>query len=102
MLKQDRIIRKKRVRAKLEGTAMRPRISVFRSNKFTYAQAIDDVKAVTLASAKNQDAAKTGQDLAEKLLKLKIKQAVFDRSGYKYHGRVKEIADGVREKGVNI
>lgn len=110
MLKKDRKLRKNRIRSRLSGTADRPRINVFRSNKAIYAQAIDDDKAVTLAIAvsgdekgtKTEASKKVGESLAEKLAKLKIKQVVFDRSGYKFHGRVKAVAEGMREKGIQV
>ncbi len=102
MITKDRYVRKRRIRSKMEGTATRPRISVFRSNYFMYAQAIDDQKGVTLASAKSDSASEVGKSLGEKLLKIKIKSAVFDRSGYRYHGRVKAVAESLREIGVQI
>lgn len=110
MLKKDRKLRKTRIRSRLAGTADRPRVNVFRSNKTIYAQAIDDDKAVTLATAsskgeksvKTEASKKVGESLAEKLTKLKIKQVVFDRSGYKFHGRVKAVAQGLNEKGIQV
>lgn len=104
--------RKRRVRAKLVGTEERPRISVFRSNKNIYAQIIDDNKGVTLVSASTkteklktkgvESAKKIGQKLAEIATKKGIKKASFDRSGHKYHGRVKAIAEGAREGGLDF
>ncbi len=96
------IARKKRVRAKVSGTSKRPRISVFRSNKYIYAQIINDEKGVTLAEAHGKDAAKVGEELGEKAKKVKIGMLVFDRSGYKYHGNVKKLADAIRSKGVEF
>lgn len=99
----NRVQRKvKRVRAKLQGTAERPRISVFRSNKFMYGQAIDDVKRVTLAAAKGTDPKTIGLELATKLKKSKVEKALFDRGRYLYHGRVKTFAESLRENGITI
>lgn len=94
--------RHKRVRAKIHGTAETPRLCVFRSNKHIYAQVIDDDKGKTLASAKGEDAKKVGTEVAEKAVGLKITKIVFDRAGYKYHGRVKALADAAREKGLKF
>lgn len=118
--KTQRDKRRTRIRAKVKGTKNRPRLSVFRSNKHIFAQLIDDVKGETLVaasdtesvkSAKNQRksglskvevASKVGQALAKKALKLGIKQVVFDRGGYKYHGRVKSLAEAAREGGLKF
>lgn len=102
MLKKDRLKRKIRIRSKIFGTKLRPRISVFRSNKFIYAQAINDEKGLTLAASSGKEAKLVGATLGEKLTKAKIKTVVFDRSGYQYHGRVQALADGLREKGVQF
>lgn len=106
-----------RVRSKVKGTAEVPRIAVYRSLKQIYAQAIDDVQGQTLASAStiekevraastrggNTEAAKTvGHHIAKRLLDKGITQAVFDRGGYRYHGRVKAVADAAREAGLTI
>ncbi|MCB0393596.1 MAG: 50S ribosomal protein L18 [Bdellovibrionales bacterium] len=102
-----------RIRRKIEGTKERPRLAVFRSGKNTYAQIIDDVNRVILASAstlkgslksgKNVDAAKfVGAEIAKKALAQNIKTVVFDRSGYLYHGRVKAIAESAREAGLEF
>ena len=104
-----------RVRKKISGTTERPRLNVYRSLKNIYAQVIDDVKGVTLASASsldpslkanyggNKDAAKAvGKLLAENALKAGIKSVIFDRGGYLYHGRVKELAEGAREGGLEF
>ena len=103
-----------RVRGKISGTAERPRLNVFRSAKHIYAQVIDDVKGVTLVAASsmdkdfegnggNKDAArKVGMAVAKKALANGITQVVFDRGGYLYHGRVKELADGAREGGLKF
>lgn len=107
--------RHKRVREHVSGTAARPRLSVYRSTVHIYAQLIDDVKGVTICSSstiakgikvdgltKSQAAAEVGKDLAKKAKSLKIKQAVFDRGGYLYIGRVKALADGARDGGLKI
>ena len=102
-----------RVRAKVSGTASCPRLCVFRSNKHIEAQIIDDVKRVTLCASSsvalklengsNIDAAKkVGADLASKAKALKIKEVVFDRGGYLYHGRVAALADAAREGGLKF
>lgn len=104
-----------RIRKNLIGTASRPRLSVFRSTKNVYAQLIDDVNGVTLASAStvekdskvtnggNTEAAKViGTLIAERALKLDIKNIVFDRSGYLYHGRVKALAESARVAGLEF
>ena len=106
---QARIQRKKRIRAKISGTANQPRISVFRSLRDIRVQVVNDMQNITLLSAgigefnlKNnvEGAKKLGKILAEKCLKIKIKEAVFDRSGYKFHGKVKALAEGAREGGI--
>ncbi len=98
-----------RVRGKIFGTKSRPRLAVFRSNKYIYAQLIDDEGKVTLASAtslqtdskvKMEAATKTGEKLAENAKKQKISEVVFDRRGYRYHGRVKALAEGARKGGL--
>lgn len=107
--------RKNRVRAKIRGTASRPRLSVFRSLKSISAQLIDDQKGITLTAAGKKDLpqaktklAKTekarliGQALAQKALKLGIKETVFDRGPYRYHGRLKALAEGAREGGLKF
>lgn len=102
--------RKLRVSSKVSGTADRPRVSVFRSNRFIYAQAINDMEGKTIASAdsksmksdKIEDAKNLGLELGKKLAGLKIKNVVYDRGSYRYHGKVKSLADGIREAGVNI
>ena len=108
---QRRIKIKYRVRNKISGTAARPRLSVFRSNKQIYAQVIDDETAKTLVSAsslgmeampKKEQAAKVGETLAQKAIEAGITTVVFDRNGYLYHGRVKELADGARKGGLKF
>ena len=102
-----------RVRNKVSGTAECPRLNVFRSNTQIFAQIIDDVKGTTLASSSSvelklknggnaEGAALVGKDIAEKALKLKIKNVVFDRGGYLYHGRVKALAEAARENGLEF
>ena len=106
--------RHKRVRAKISGTAECPRLNVFRSLQHIYAQLIDDVKGVTLASASsldkdidgyggNKDAArKVGALIAKRAAEKNITEVVFDRGGYIFHGRVKELAEGAREGGLKF
>ncbi|UOY91494.1 50S ribosomal protein L18 [Ectobacillus sp. JY-23] len=112
------VVRKKRharVRAKLTGTAQRPRLNVFRSNQHIYAQVIDDVNGVTLASASTLDkelslegtgnaaaATKVGELVAKRAVEKGIKEVVFDRGGYLYHGRVKALAEAAREAGLQF
>lgn len=104
----------RRVRKKIIGTAQRPRLSVFRSNKYIYAQLIDDRAGVTLTQASSYEAAvandgdkasqakAVGQLIAERAKAAGVETAVFDRSGYLYHGRVKALAEGAREGGLNL
>jgi large subunit ribosomal protein L18 len=108
---ERRIKIKYRVRKNVNGTAERPRLSVFRSNKQIYAQVINDVTGTTLASAsslgleampKIEQAQKVGAQLAEKAKAAGITSVVFDRNGYLYHGRVKALADAAREGGLNF
>lgn len=104
--------RHKRVRAKVFGTAKRPRLSVFRSSGHIYAQLINDDTGVTLASVKDAEikdkknkieaAFVVGQLIAQKAEDQKIKQVVFDKGVFKYHGRVKAVAEGAREAGLKI
>lgn len=111
-INQNRGMRKNRTSAVIHGTAEKPRLAVFRSNKYTYAQLIDDAKGHTLASAstleldkkvKKTEAAKAlGTLIAEKAKKAGVKTAVFSRSLYRYHGRVKAVAEGAREGGLKI
>ncbi|MFC6175571.1 50S ribosomal protein L18 [Companilactobacillus huachuanensis] len=105
--------RQKRIRAKISGTAERPRLNVFRSNKNIYAQIIDDVKGVTLASASTLDkeikdgskveqAEAVGALIAQKAQEAKISDVIFDRGGYLYHGRVQSLAEAARENGLKF
>ena len=108
---ERRIKIKYRIRKSVNGTAERPRLSVFRSNKQIYAQVINDLTGTTLVAAsslgmetmpKKEQAAKVGEVLAKKALEAGITKVVFDRNGYLYHGRVKELADGARKGGLNF
>ncbi len=102
MLTKDRLKRKTRIRSKVLGTKDRPRLSVFRSARFIYAQVIDDAKGVTLASAKGPKSGEVGAEIAKEALKKKIKKVAFDRGGYRYHGRIKALADAAREGGLEF
>ena len=110
---QRRLKRRRRVRAKVRGTAERPRISVFRSNRGIVAQLIDDVSGRTLAAANwteadlrdlkpMEQATRVGGLLAERAKAAGIESVVFDRGGYQYHGRVKALAEGAREGGLTF
>ena len=113
-VKDKRQHRKIRIRKKINGTATVPSLAVFKSNNNIYVQAIDDLNQVTIASAStlskevktktlSTEASKeVGELMGQKLSKLKISKAVFDRGGYIYHGRVKSLADGIREKGIEF
>ena len=107
--------RHQRVRKKVQGTAARPRLSVFRSSRHVYAQLIDDAHGHTLVAASTMerearggttstvDAAKTvGRQLGERALASGVHQAVFDRGGFRYHGRVAAVADGARDAGLEL
>ena len=111
--RQARERRHKRVRGKVSGTAERPRLVVFRSNKGIDAQLIDDASGRTVAAAgwlqiksfkgsKTEQAAEVGKLLAEKAKGAGVEEAVFDRAGYLFHGRVKALADGAREGGLRF
>jgi|SRR6185369_5895743 len=110
--KTDKRIRlKKKIRAKILGTAERPRLTVFRSNKFIYAQVIDDMSGKTLAQAsdvkavkgtKTERAKEVGHAIAEVAMKAKIKKVVFDRNGFKYTGRIRLVADEARAGGLEF
>lgn len=106
-----RIKRKKRIRAKISGTTTLPRVSIFKSNRTLYVQAIDDVAAVTLAAADgrklgikaNKDgAAVLAKEFAKTLKSKGIEEAIFDRNGYLYHGVVAAFADALRENGIKL
>lgn len=106
--------RQARVRRKVRGTPDRPRLSVYRSNKYIYAQVIDDVDGVTFAAASSQEpdlradrlnvdtAAKVGTMVADRAKEAGVSKVVFDRGGYKYHGRLKALADAAREAGLEF
>ena len=107
--------RTKRIRTKLKKVSSRNRLSVFRSNNHIYAQAIDDIKGVTLASASTLEkelvkdlkerkelAAIIGKEIAKRLIEKGIKDVAFDKGGYKYHGLIKILADSAREEGLNF
>ena len=114
---KGRKTRHRRIRKKISGTSLRPRLAVFRSARHIYAQAIDDGAGSTLAASStltiqkslkktytgNKEAAKAvGADVAQKLIKKSISTVVFDRGGFIYHGRVQALADGAREAGLNF
>jgi large subunit ribosomal protein L18 len=110
---QARLRRRRRVRAKMRGTAERPRLSVFRSNRGIQAQLVDDVRGHTLAAVswteddlkslgRSEQAKKAGELLAERGKAAGVETAVFDRGGYRFHGRVKALADGAREGGLKF
>ena len=108
-----RLRRRRRVRAKVRGTAERPRLSVFRSNRGVQAQLIDDVKGHTLAAVswteddlrslgRMEQASRAGELLAERARAAGVDTCVFDRGGYQYHGRVRALAEGAREGGLRF
>jgi large subunit ribosomal protein L18 len=108
-----RLKRRRRVRAKISGTATRPRISVFRSNKGLSAQMIDDVSGRTLAAVswfepdlrsldKRERVTRAGALLAERATAVGVSEAVFDRGGYRYHGHVRAFAESIREAGLTV
>lgn len=97
-----RLKRKIRIRSKISGTAARPRVVIFRSNKHLYLQAIDDIKRITLASASNLKDGKVAESLAKDLIAKKVKKIVFDRGGYKYHGQAKAVAEELRKAGLEF
>ena len=94
--------KRKKIRAKISGTEERPRLSVFKSNTTIYAQVIDDVKGVTLASAKGADASKVGSEVAKAAQAKKVSAVVFDRGGYIYTGKVRALAEAAREAGLKF
>jgi large subunit ribosomal protein L18 len=119
MSQDPKVIRRQklrwRIRTKVQGTAQKPRLSVFRSNKDIYVQLVDDNNGATIASASSRDkdiaaiagnkvekSANVGKAIAQKAKALGIDTCVFDRGGYLYHGRVKSIADGAREGGLKF
>lgn len=114
--KEKRLRRHRRLRKKVQGTSLRPRLNVFQSLKYIYAQIIDDEQGMTIASAstlspelkarklgkKTEEAKAVGELLAKKALTLGIQKVVFDRGGYRYHGRVKALAEGARVVGLSF
>lgn len=112
-IKDRRIRIKKGIRKKLEGTSARPRLSVFRSNKVIYAQIIDDSKGMTITASSSIELDKkggvnvsisknVGKKVAEKAIASGVKEIVFDRNGYLYHGNIKALAEGAREGGLKF
>jgi large subunit ribosomal protein L18 len=110
---QQRLRRRRRVRARIRGSAARPRLSVFRSNRGIFAQLIDDDAAATVAGVSwtetelrklgpLEQAKKAGELLAERAKKAGVSEVVFDRGGYRYHGRVQALAEGAREGGLRF
>jgi large subunit ribosomal protein L18 len=111
--RQARLRRRRRVRARIVGTAERPRLSVYRSNRGVFAQLIDDGKGHTVAAVNwiepdlrkltaSDQAKKAGELLAERAKAAGVESCVFDRGGYQFHGRVKALAEGAREGGLNF
>ncbi|HWI95411.1 MAG TPA: 50S ribosomal protein L18 [Solirubrobacterales bacterium] len=109
--RQSRLRRRRRVRARITGTAARPRLSVYRSNRGVFAQLIDDGKGHTVAAVNwiepelrkltaSEQAKRAGELLAERAKKAGVETCVFDRGGYQYHGRVQALAEGAREGGL--
>lgn len=106
--------RQKRVRRKITGTTQRPRLTVYRSNKYIYAQVIDDVEGRTLAAASSQEpdlrgsslnvdvATRVGELVGQRAREAGVSEIVFDRAGYKFHGRVKALADAARDTGLEF
>jgi len=106
--------RKVGIRKRLSGTSERPRVTIFKSNRFIYLQAVDDTEGVTLAAVSNRQkdlsdiknnisqVGKLGEKLAAKFREKKIDQIVFDRNGYLYHGILKTVADGMRKSGIKF
>jgi large subunit ribosomal protein L18 len=110
---QQRLKRRRRVRAKIQGTAGRPRVSVFRSNRGISAQLVDDVAGRTLAAVnwyepelrdlkKPERTKRAGETLAERAKAAGVSEAVFDRGGYRYHGHVRAFAEAIREAGITV
>lgn len=109
--KLNRSRRHRKVRAKISGTSSRPRIAVFKSNQYIYAQVVDDESGKTLLSVsdmevkkgkKSEKALKIGETLAARMKEKGLLEAVFDRGGFKFHGRVKSVADGLRSGGIKL
>jgi large subunit ribosomal protein L18 len=111
--RQQRLRRRRRVRARIVGSAERPRLSVYRSNRGVFAQLVDDAAGRTLAAVNwtepelrelsaSEQAKRAGELLAERAKSAGVETCVFDRGGYKFHGRVKALAEGAREKGLKF
>jgi large subunit ribosomal protein L18 len=111
--RQQRLRRRRRVRARVVGSAERPRLSVYRSNRGVFAQLVDDAAGKTLAAVNwtepelrklsaSEQAKRAGELLAERAKKAGVESCVFDRGGYQFHGRVKALAEGAREKGLKF
>ena len=112
--RRKRLRRKRHIRKLVRGTTVRPRLSVFKSNKHLYAQVVDDATGATIASVSNleaahrelktnvADAAKIGEVLGQRIIEKNINQVVFDRNGYPYHGIIKALAEGTRKAGVEF
>ena len=108
---KSRLVKRARIRKKISGSAARPRLSVFKSNRAVYLQLIDDVSGHTLKALSSSDLSLSGSaesakalgvEFGKRLMEAGLGTVVFDRGGYSYHGRIKAVADGVRESGVNI
>ncbi len=99
---QKRIRNHKKIRTLIAGTELRPRLAIFKSNTAIYAQVINDDAGVTLAAAKGTDAKKVGAEIAKAAKGKKIESVVFDRGGYIYTGKVKDLADSAREAGLKF
>jgi large subunit ribosomal protein L18 len=108
---ENRLVRRRRIRAKVAGTPVRPRLSVFKSNKYIYAQLIDDTTGTTIAAASSnaiskgtdsEKAGEVGRAIAKLAKEKKIEKAVFDRGGYIYTGKIKTLAEGAREGGLDF
>lgn len=99
----NRFLRKKRIRAQISGRAKIPRVVIFRSNKYLYIQAIDDQKGQTLAASSTlKDKDMWLKNFTQKLKDIKISRIVFDRAGYKYHGKIKNAAENLRKLGLEF
>jgi len=111
---RKRLKRRASIRKKIHGTPERPRLTVYKSNRYTYVQAVDDLAGKTVAAASNLEKEhrdipnktaaleKLGQLIAERLKAKNISAVVFDRNGYRYHGKVKAVADGARKAGITV
>jgi large subunit ribosomal protein L18 len=100
--KNNKQLRAVRIRAKVKANSELPRLSVFRSNKYIFAQLIDSIKGNSLTGVRGQKPEEVGKKIAEQAIKLGMKKIVFDRGPYSYHGRVKALADAAREAGLKF